>query len=383
VNAGSLFSGVGGLDLGLHRAGIPVAWQCEIDPWRRTVLAHHWPAVRCAEDVCQVAPGWVQRSVAGVLEGERDGADARRSRPWPPDGHVDLLCGGFPCQDVSVAGRRAGLDGQRSGLFFEYARIAAELAPAWILIENVPGLLSSADGRDFALVLATLADLGYGLAWRVLDARYFGVPQRRRRVFIAGRAGGDPEPALQALVEGGDRDPAAGRCSWQNTPARARTGAPVAGPITRRHGKGVNTTADDGAVVVGPLRNPGDGGTGLNAEQAAGGNLVVSALDRQAGGPDDNAAQAAHLVAFHATQEPVNGPISPALGANSYMGVNHAGVRRLTPLECERLMSWPDDWTNPDGTAPDSRRYAACGDGVVANVAEWIGRRIIAVEEET
>ena len=110
---------------------------------------------------------------------------------------------------------------------------------------------------------------------------------------------------------------------------------------------------------------------------------MVSALDRQAGGPDDNAAQAAHLVAFHATQEPVNGPISPALGANSYMGVNHAGVRRLTPLECERLMSWPDDWTNPDGTAPDSRRYAACGDGVVANVAEWIGRRIIAVEEET
>jgi DNA-cytosine methyltransferase len=99
---------------------------------------------------------------------------------------VDLLCGGFPCQDVSVAGQRRGLAGSRSGLFHEFARIAGTLRPRWLLVENVPGLLSSNGGRDFGVVLGTLADLGYGLGWRVLDSRFFGVPQRRRRVFVVG-----------------------------------------------------------------------------------------------------------------------------------------------------------------------------------------------------
>ena len=110
----------------------------------------------------------------------------------------DLLCGGFPCQDLSVSGRRAGLDGEKSRLFFEFARIADALRPEWLLIENVPRLLSSNGGRDFGVVLGTLADLGYGLAWRVLNSRYFGVPQRRRRLFIVGaEAHGDPRAAEQ------------------------------------------------------------------------------------------------------------------------------------------------------------------------------------------
>jgi DNA (cytosine-5)-methyltransferase 1 len=415
VNVVSLFSGVGGLDLGLERAGHRVVFQAEIDPWRRRVLAWHWPGIPCYEDVVNVARDGTQRRGADVVAGRRrpDATTATEPRPVrrrvaePEDGAaaVGLLCGGFPCQDVSVAGRRAGLDGTRSGLFFEFARIAAELRPAWILVENVPGLLSSADGRDFAVVLATLADLGYGLAWRVLDARYFGVPQRRRRVFIVGCAGGDPEPALRALGQGGDRHPAAGRCSWQDAAGRARGG--VAPALVRRYAKGTDSDATDALILAHALTSEGadasEDGTGRGTP------LVVSALDRQAGGPDDNAAQAGHLVAapltrgsavgdgvnepgrrqeddvnlvaYHATQDPISGPVAPALGANAYVAT---GVRRLTPLECERLMSWPDGWTAVDGDrTPDSRRYAACGDGVVANVAEWIGRRIVEWEELT
>jgi DNA (cytosine-5)-methyltransferase 1 len=435
VNVRSLFSGAGGLDLGLERAGLRVVSQCEKDPWRRRVLKWHWPDVPCAEDVREVTASGRERPVTGVMEGERHGADAGRSwsraaigdagspvakdvvdlrggvmrdtesrdpnRHRPLTGHdgwlrdqprrdVDLLCGGFPCQDLSVAGRRAGLEGHRSGLFFEFARVAAELQPRWLLVENVPGLLSSADGRDFAVVLSTLVDLGYGVAWRTLDARYFGVPQRRRRVFIVGRLGGDPEPALRALGAGGGGDLEAGDCSWQEASPAARGGVEVAGPLTRRYGKGVNTTVDDGATIVSPLRNPGDGGTGLNAEAAAGGQLVVSALQAPNGRGwrvDAEGAAGGQLIAAPLTRGSATGPSVNQPGRRQEDDVNlvsgNDGVRRLTPTECERLMSWPDGWTAVDGPAtPDSRRYAACGDGVVSNVAEWIGRRILAADRE-
>src|SRR4029077_6548273 len=114
-------------------------------------------------------------------------------------GSVDLVYGGFPCQDLSVAGARAGFRGERSSLWFEFHRVLSELRPRWALIENVPGLLSSADGRDMATILGGLGELGYGGAYRVLDARWFGVPQRRRRVFIVGCLG-DQKRAAQVLA---------------------------------------------------------------------------------------------------------------------------------------------------------------------------------------
>jgi DNA (cytosine-5)-methyltransferase 1 len=371
VNVRSLFSGVGGLDLGLERAGLRVVSQCEKDPWRRRVLAAHWPGVPCAADVREVAEGSRPGRLRAV-GGNGHGADAQPARHDHID--ADLQCGGFPCQDLSVAGRRAGLNGDRSGLFFEFARIADELQPRWLLVENVPGLLSSADGRDFAVVLSTLVDLGYGVAWRTLDARYFGVPQRRRRVFIVGHLGGDPEPALRALGQSGDGDLEAGECSWQEAPPAARGGA---GDPRRDHAACL--TANERwdldtetfivpETVVSALQAPNGRGWRVDAEGAAGGQLI-----------------AAPPVAFHLTQDPINGADVPALGRNSGgQGVNgNGGVRRLTPVECERLMSWPDGWTAVDGPkTPDSRRYAACGDGVVSNVAEWIGRRILAADRE-
>ena len=171
---GSLFAGIGGFDLGFDKAGLETAWQVELDGACNSVLKKHWPNVGRFLDVRDVG--------SSNLEA------------------VDVIVGGFPCQDLSVAGKRGGLEGERSGLFYECARIIGELRPKWIVIENVPGLLSSNQGEDFVVVLETLTKFGYGVAWRVLDSQYFGVAQRRRRVFIVGCLG-DGRRAAEVLFE--------------------------------------------------------------------------------------------------------------------------------------------------------------------------------------
>ncbi len=158
---GSLFAGIGGFDLGLEKAGMDCKWQCEIDKNAIKILEKYWPEVKKYNDVRQL------------------------TNPEP----VDLICGGFPCQDLSTAGNRLGLAGQRSGLFFEMARIIDEIRPKWFILENVPGLLSSKNGQDMQTVLETLVKLGYCIAYRVLDSKNFGVAQRRKRVFIIGSLG--------------------------------------------------------------------------------------------------------------------------------------------------------------------------------------------------
>jgi DNA (cytosine-5)-methyltransferase 1 len=253
---------------------------------------------------------------------------------------------------LSVAGKRAGLDGERSGLFFEFARIAEESVKdgGFMLIENVPGLFSSNKGEDFRILLETLYECGFNdLAWRTLNSQYFGVPQRRRRVFILGRRSGGRSCA-QILLE-----PESGEGNYQknnqekkgNTLASitglgtggpddndAQNGRLIAGPLTSRYGKGINSTMDDGAAVI----------------------------------------------AFHHKQDPIHsGEIYPAIGTTTVgMGISgpEIGVRRLTPIECERLQGFEDNWTNVNG-ASDTKRYAAIGDAVSVPVALWIGRRIL------
>ena len=165
MKVASFFSGIGGIDLGLESAGMEVAFQCEILTFGQQVLRKHWPSVPLMEDITKVT-----------------GKDI-------PD--VDVFAGGFPCQDLSLAnqGKRKGLEGARSGLFFKYAELIEAKRPRWVFIENVPGLLNSAKGGDFRVVLSTLDELGYGVAWRVLDAKFFGTPQRRRRTYIVASLG--------------------------------------------------------------------------------------------------------------------------------------------------------------------------------------------------
>jgi DNA (cytosine-5)-methyltransferase 1 len=175
----SLFAGIGGFDLALERAGIRVVASVEIDKKCQAILARHFPNAKQFNDVEEVT-----------------GEQLIQAGFNPANG---IITGGFPCQDLSVAGKRAGLAGKRSGLFWEICRIIDETRSQTVILENVFGLLSSNNGRDMAVVLEALVKRGYRVAWRVLDAQYFGIPQRRRRVFIVaslGDAGRSPEEIL-------------------------------------------------------------------------------------------------------------------------------------------------------------------------------------------
>jgi DNA (cytosine-5)-methyltransferase 1 len=172
----SLFAGIGGFDLALERQGVKVVASVEIDKKAQDVLRKHFPNSTIFGDITGVT-----------------GEQLRAAGFEPANG---IITGGFPCQDLSVAGKRAGLAGKRSGLFWEICRLLDETRTQTFILENVPGLLNSNGGRDMAVVLEALVKLGYRVGWRLLDAQYFGVPQRRRRVFIVGCLGNSgPSPA--------------------------------------------------------------------------------------------------------------------------------------------------------------------------------------------
>lgn len=185
-----LFAGVGGFSLALERAGAKTVANVEIDKYCRQILARHFPDAKQFDDIKNVS-----------------GDDLRSAGFIPERG---IITGGFPCQDISIAGKGAGLSGDRSGLFWEIVRLLEELHPKWFILENVPRLLSINGGRDMATVVKALVDCGYGIAWRVLDAQHFGVPQRRRRVFIVGHLGGTGRTSAEILFEreGGSGDSA-------------------------------------------------------------------------------------------------------------------------------------------------------------------------------
>jgi len=184
LTAVSLFAGVGGFDLALERQGVKVVASVEIDKKAQDVLRRHFPNSTIFGDVTGVTGEQLIQA----------GFNPKRG----------IITGGFPCQDLSVAGKRAGLQGSRSGLFWEIVRLLTETKAENFILENVPGLLSSNDGRDMATVITALDGIGFDVGWRVLDAQHFGVPQRRRRVFIVGclRGSGGKPAEILAISEG-------------------------------------------------------------------------------------------------------------------------------------------------------------------------------------
>ena len=177
-----LFSGIGGFSLGLERAGMTTVAFCEIDPFCRAVLAKHWPGIHIFEDVRSLSAQHI--TAAGLA--------------------VDVICGGFPCQDISVAGRGAGIDGERSGLWSEFSRLIGELRPRYVIVENVAALLV----RGLSRVLGDLATLGYNAEWHCIPAAAIGAPHRRDRIWIVAYP-------IGARLEGGAREPRynAGECA--------------------------------------------------------------------------------------------------------------------------------------------------------------------------
>jgi DNA (cytosine-5)-methyltransferase 1 len=322
---GSLFTGAGGIDLGIEKAGWQCKFQVEWDEHCSQTLAYHWPTV----------PRW--RDVSGVMGSRLPAAD--------------LVTFGSPCQDLSIAGKRAGMAGGRSSLFYEASRVIREMrhetgnkSPRWVLWENVPGALRSNGGRDFGAVLDELADIGaLAIEWHLLDARFFAVPQRRRRLFV-----------LACL------DPAAHSRG-------ARAVLPVA-------------TSGGGDLAQGQQAQPADTDTGEGGTAA----------------PSTEASQVAAVWAFDSTMSNMtqfHNDIAPTLKVGSGLkipsppAVYRTGepMRRLTPLECERLQGYPDGHTarRIDGlTNNDAIRYRMCGNGVAAPVAAWIGEHIAIADKE-
>jgi DNA (cytosine-5)-methyltransferase 1 len=280
----SLFSGVGGFDMGLEAAGWRCVAQVEWDKHCQGVLAHHWPDVPRWSDVSDV-----------------NGADIPAA---------DVVAFGSPCQDLSVAGKRAGFDGKRSVLFYEATRIIREMReasngryPTWVVWENVAGALSSSGGRDFAAVLDELADLGaVDIAWRVLDARWFGVPQRRRRVFVVADLAGERAGTIHTEPEGVPWHPRTGRAPGQG--AAAGTGGRTFDLSIRGRDGGASVEVTEELAAA--LR-AADGGSSRGrailhvsdeSEHTHTHTHVAALTSNGVGtcGADDNQAQAGHLL---------------------------------------------------------------------------------------
>lgn len=173
----SFFAGIGGFDIGFERKGFTTQFLCEINPFCNEVLDTHWPTVKKATDICSIEA--------------KDIPDA------------DVWCGGFPCQDISVArgkSKRLGLEGTRSGLFYQYAALIEKKMPKVVIIENVEGLFNSNGGRDFGVILQRMTSMGYAVAWRLLNSRYFGVPQSRPRVYLCCWKAA-PQSALRVMFD--------------------------------------------------------------------------------------------------------------------------------------------------------------------------------------
>lgn len=374
VTHGSLFSGIGGFDLGLERHGIETMWQCELDPKATAVLEHHWPDTTRYSDVTDMHGGQVEP--------------------------VDVITFGSPCQDLSVAGQRAGLDGTRSGLVYEALRIASEMKeatggahPQLLVWENVPGALSSNAGRDFAAVLDALADVGaVDIGWRVLDAQWFGLAQRRRRVFVVADLGGRRAGQILALAESGSGGAA----------PRREAGPPVAALTANGVGAGGgpdNNAAQAGHLIAEPQsfawQVAGTERTWIHDEPGRTRTLtsqplaVVHALQDPITSDDitppldtDGTSLA---VAANQRGEVRTADVHPSLSASrsakQFAGILEPNlrVRRLTPTECERLQGFPDGWTEPAGA--DTHRYRTLGNAVCVPVAAWAGHNIVATLE--
>ncbi len=287
--------------MGLERAGFDVRFQCEVKPFCRDILQQHWPDIPLNSDIRKL-----------------DESDIPET---------DIWAAGFPCQDLSLArmGPRSGLRGNQSGLFHDFMRLVGGRRPRAIILENVHGLLSSHGGRDFAVVLKALDELGYGVAWRVLNSKDFGVPQQRRRVYIIAMyrdAGGAGEVLFES--ECGDWNSKKSRPNGEKSASIFQTilGDPVNGPLVK---------------------------------------------------------SVAHCIYAESARH------TGTDWSRNYVWYPDGRVRRFTPHEVERVQGFPEDWTRPHGFDErqsdriDSLRYHAVGNAVTPPVAEWVGARLAKV----
>ena len=410
----SVCSGVEAASLAWMPLGWEAVWFSEIEPFPCAVLKERFPGVQNLGDMTKI-------------EGEKY------------RGTVDLLVGGTPCQGFSVAGKQGGLDDPRSALCLSYCRLLETMRPRWFVWENVPGVFSTNQGEDFRAFLQKIDEIGYSVAWRVLDAQYVrvdgfarAVPQRRRRVFVVGYSGADWRYPASVLFEPG--------CLPGNTPPRRVKGEGVARSLTASTG-GASGKEQQQTFISGdgrPLNALGvDGYNGaISGEISAtvdtrckntnGPTLIMEhyqanglVMDAEFWNGEDVSTTLTEAFADDRMPDkgrlncviesyPINGMVIGAgvrtddrhptgIGADgdpayTITATHHHAVamcqtvRRLLPIECERLMGFPDNWTRipwrgkPEEKCPDGPRYKACGNSMCVNVMRWIGMRIENVE---
>jgi len=352
----SLFTGIGGFDLGFERAGINVSAMCESDTQARNVLSKHWPDVPIFDDVKDI-------------DGKQFGA-------------IDVISGGFPCQDISLAGKRKGLAGEKSGLWWEFHRIISEAKPKWVVIENVAGLMSSGGRRDLGAIIGSLGELGYLGGYRVLDARYFGVAQRRRRMFIVASFGNDGGGKVLFEPESLPGDLEKSRQEKQKNSGSIVSSSESGGLL-----------AESGVVAS---LTKSFGGAGPDAQHAQNGWLVPTV--NTGGGKPGQRYPVLDFQAYSITPKSGGGNdlrVSEIKQSNSLtaigqhhdrgtkiLDISNLRVRRITPTECERLMGFPDNWTAVGGDGQqisNTARYRLCGNAVVVSISEWLGKRLVDV----
>ena len=394
---GSVCSGVEAATVAWHPLGWKPQWFSEIEAFPSAVLAHHYPDV----------PNY---------------GDMTTYKEWSND-PIDLLVGGTPCQSFSVAGLRKGLDDPRGNLMLTYLAIAERYQPRWLVWENVPGVLSSNRGRDFGTFLGALGQIGFGFAYRVLDAQYWGVAQRRRRVFVVGYLGdwkraaavlfereslqGHSAPSREAREEiaetvttrsgnggggGLGTDEACGgflqptyveevaHClqTTANNYSRADGFNMIARPVTAGMGKGPRGTegVENNRFIAFGAQNSARQGDSVSEH-------VTPTLDKS-----KTPAVATHSVAGIMLSRNTSCGFSNSIdhAAAGYMAMHDMQVRRLTPRECERLQGFPDDYTQipyrnkPAENCLDGPRYKAMGNSMAVPVMRWIGEWINMVE---
>jgi DNA (cytosine-5)-methyltransferase 1 len=411
----SVCSGVEAATVAWHSLGWqPVAFS-EIEPFPSAVLAHHYPNVPNLGDMTKF-------------------------KDWNLNESIDILVGGTPCQSFSVAGLRKGLEDPRGNLALTYVGILDKFRPKWFVWENVPGVLSSSGGRDFGSFLGAVAQLGYGFAYRVLDAQNFGVPQRRRRVFVVGCLGGW-ESAAKVLFE-------CESLSGDTKPSRKKRQG-VAGFVESSFGQYredviAGTTKASGGVLGGGsetfltvyenhpsdsrVKDMGDVCQTVTSTWGSGGGNIPfvqnvafgwqnsshqgMSIDTISPTLDKSKTPAVAVDMYNLTTnekttqtlrgfghiDHVGGVVAPTLTAsndpsrspqstevtNQVASVYAAStaVRRLTPVECERLQGFPDNYTQIPWNkkvaigCPDGLRYKAMGNSMAVPVMNWIGKRI-------
>ena len=391
---GSVCSGVEAASVAWEPLGWEPVFFSEIEEFPSAVLAHHWPDVPNHGDMTQFEEWGYER------------------------GTVDVLVGGTPCQSFSIAGLRGGLDDERGNLALTYCRMVDRLRPRWFVWENVPGVLSSNGGKDFSSIISAMAQLGYSVCWRVLDAQNFGVPQRRRRVFLVGHSSGDWRYPAKVLFESksGTRDFEARRQKKQEDASRTqgcvaydkqRLGeygsGKVASTIAARDYKDAtdlvvhanhvaptitssgppysrtgNQHSEVDALVVHGTQDPIVSNKAMPIQLNCGQENVVCIHDKATrfkGGGDtrknDGSGNGLGITE--------GGPMYTLTSADRHSVYSQSKVRRLTPMEAERLQGFPDGHTDigwKGKPTPDSHRYKAMGNSMAVPVMAWIGKRI-------